>query len=371
MKIAFIDVTATVSFGGIQTAVWELAIALTDLGYDITVFSGEGSIQPNLRGRKIKILQYPFIARERFWKLGSRFQRIMERVSFAKASYKSVKSFDFDWVVLTKPFDFFWAYLLSANTSTIFMSGGTDFYKIDKKLSKRICVWVACSHFNAWQIQNHYKKFPDVIYNGVDINHFKPNTLVRNLKRRELKYDEQDIILAFAGRLVGWKGIRLIIEVLAKYFYSKPHIKLLIIGDGPELGQLQKSVREYQLDNRVSWLGKVSHSHIPDYYNAADIGVFPSIGDEAFGITIAEAMSCGLPVIASYIGGIPELVGNDEQCGLLFTTGHVDDLAEKINNLLNSDKHLRMGIKARERIMQQFTWQHSAQRLLKAIKSSM
>ena len=68
----------------------------------------------------------------------------------------------------------------------------------------------------------------------------------------------------------------------------------------------------------------VEHAMLPEFYAACDAGVFPSIGDEAFGITIAEAMACGKPVIASYIGGIPEVVGNEQSAGLLVTPGDVN-----------------------------------------------
>ena len=176
MKIAFIDVTATVSFGGIQTAIWELAIALTDAGHEVTVLGGIGPIQPNLRGRPVQILQFPFTPRERVLDLGNRFRRLWERWSMARHAKQTVIEHAFDWVILTKPFDFFWPYLMPKGQKTrfAFMSGGTSFIAGDRRLFRRISTSVACSHFNAWQIQKRYKQFPQVIFNGVDVELFTP-----------------------------------------------------------------------------------------------------------------------------------------------------------------------------------------------------
>ena len=68
-----------------------------------------------------------------------------------------------------------------------YMSGGTQLFKGDRKLAKKISAWVACSHFNAWQIQQHFKQFPAVIYNGVDMAKFKPMT---TSLRQQLRCEE-------------------------------------------------------------------------------------------------------------------------------------------------------------------------------------
>ena len=101
------------------------------------------------------------------------------------------------------------------------------------------------------------------------------------------------------------------------------------------------------------------------FYAASDIGIFPSIGDEAFGITIAEAMSCGKPVIASHIGGIPEVVGNEESCGIIVPPADVAALAKAMNKLANSPElRTRMGEASRLRIERLFSWNAAADRLL-------
>lgn len=369
MKIAFIDVTATVSYGGVQTAVWELARALADLGHRVTVIGGEGAIRPDLGGRAIEVKTFPFTPRERVLDLGSRFRRIVERWTLARHCRDAVAAADFDWVVLTKPFDFFWPALMPRGSRTrfAFMSGGTDFFTGDRRLARRIDAWLACSHFNAWQLQARYKRFPKVIYNGVDVDAFRPGCGDPSLRRR-LGIAKDDVVFAFAGRLVGWKGLAVAVRAMAEPALAAVPARLLIIGGGDELPRLQELAARLSMTQRVTFQPPVPHAELPPYYATANVGVFPSIGDEAFGITIAEAMACGLPVVASHVGGIPEVVGNEESCGVLVAPGDAKELAAQLARLA-ADALLRqrMGNAAAQRIRNRFTWKMSAERMLAAL----
>ena len=369
MKIAFIDVTATVSYGGIQVAIWQLACALTDLGHEVTVFGGDGTIRPDLGGRQVAIQTFPFTPRERVVDLGNRFRRLWERWSFARSARHAVAAGDFDWVILTKPFDFFWPRLLgpASRTRFAFMSGGTSFFKGDRFLAKKIDAWLACSHFNAWQIGAHFKRFPRVMYNGVDIAHFRPGE--RDPQRRAaIGVAGGDVLFAFAGRLVGWKGMAIAIRALAEPALKDLPVRLLIIGDGGDKPGLIELAARLGVTDRVIFQGAVPHKDLPGWYALSDAGVFPSIADEAFGITIAEAMACGLPVIGSHIGGIPEVIGNEECAGLLVPAADPAALAEAMARLAqDAALRLRLGAAARRRIEERFTWRQSAERLLKGL----
>lgn len=365
MKIGLIDVTITMSYGGIQTAVWELAKQLHDAGHEVHLYGGNGDVRQALAGRQIHIHTYPYTPRDKVIDLGGRFRRIVERYTFARHAKKDVINQNFDWVILTKPFDFFWPSLMPKSSSTRFcyMSGGTSFFKGDRRLGKKISAWVACSHFNAWQIQHHFKQFPSVIYNGVDIEKFKPMT---TSLRQQLNISDNTFLLAFAGRLVGWKGLSVAIDAIS--LLKEEDIKLLIVGAGDDLERLKKKASIRGVSEQVIFHEPVEHSELPKFYAACDAGIFPSTGDEAFGITIAEAMACAKPVIASHIGGIPEVVGNEGTSGLLVTPGDAQSIVMAINHLRGlSDKGKQMGENARLRIETRYTWQHSAQRLLSAL----
>lgn len=365
MKIGLIDVTITMSYGGIQTAVWELAKQLHDAGHEVHLYGGNGDVRQNLAGRQIQIHTYPYTPRDKVIDLGGRFRRIVERYTFARHAKKDVISQKFDWVILTKPFDFFWPSLMPKSSSTRFcyMSGGTSFFKGDRRLGKNISAWVACSHFNAWQIQHHFKQFPEVIYNGVDIEKFKP---MMTPLRQKLGISDDTFLLVFAGRLVGWKGLSVAIDAISAL--QDKDVKLLIVGAGDDLDRLKKKASAKGVSEQVVFHHPVEHSELPEFYAACDAGIFPSVGDEAFGITIAEAMACGKPVIASHIGGIPEVVGNEGTAGLLVTPGDAQSIVAAITYLSGlPDKGKKMGENARLRIESRYTWQHSAQRLLRAL----
>lgn len=366
MKIGFVDVTITTSYGGIQTAVWELAKALAELGHEVFLYGGEGDIRHDVTGYPITVRTFPYTPREKVMNLGRRFQRIVERLSMARHARKTLAADELDWVILTKPFDFFWPRLMPATSKTQFcyMSGGTSFFRFDRRLGKRINAWVACSEFNAWQIQHHFKQFPHVIYNGVDIAKFSPAS---GDVRQTLGIDDETFLLVFAGRLVGWKGLSYVLKALARL--QDERVRFLIVGNGEELTALQTQAKTLGLEKQVIFHQPVPHSALPAFYSSGDAGIFPSTGDEAFGITIAEAMACGLPVIGSYIGGIPEVIGNEGSAGLLVSPGHPDAIADAIRQLM-ADKDARrvMGENARQRIENLYTWQHSAQRLLSALE---
>ncbi len=137
MKIAFNEITATVAFGGVQTVVWELAKALVDLGHQATVYGGDGDVRPDFGGRDVRVRTFPFTRRERAPWFGSRFAKLVERASFARHARREVAAAGHDWIILTKPLDFFWPLLLPRGTRTrfCFMSGGTDFIAFDRRAS--------------------------------------------------------------------------------------------------------------------------------------------------------------------------------------------------------------------------------------------
>ena len=130
-------------------------------------------------------------------------------------------------------------------------------------------------------------------------------------------------------------------------------------------------VRARNAQARVVFHPAVAHAEVPAIYASADVALFPSIGDEAFGIAIAEAMSCGCAVVASHVGGIPEVVGNEGHAGVLVAPGRVDDWVAAIAVLAQDASARRfLGAAARARIAANFTWDHAAARLLREVETA-
>jgi glycosyltransferase involved in cell wall biosynthesis len=315
---------------------------------------------------------YPYTPRQRFPNFGTRFRKLAERLSFARRAKADVIAARHDWVILTKPFDFFWSRLMPAGHPTrfAFMSGGTDFMRGDRWLSGRIAAMVACSHFNAQQNYARFKRRVGVIFNGVDTSRFLPGQ--RDVQRRRaLGFQPWDVVFVFAGRLIGLKGLHLAVQALAEPSLAEVPAKLLIVGNGDALPRLQRLAADLGVGERIVFHPAVPHAELPVLYACADVGLFPGLGEEAFGISVAEAMACGLPVVASYNGGMPEVIGNEGSCGRLFALGDVEACAGAMAGMCASPELRRsMGAAARLRIETQFTWRQAAERLLAAINAA-
>ena len=123
-------------------------------------------------------------------------------------------------------------------------------------------------------------------------------------------------------------------------------------------------VKEYGLEDIVTFTGQVTMEELVKRYSTSEIAVVPSLY-EGFGFPAAEAMSCKLPVVATRGGALPEVVGQDGDAGILVPPGDPGSLAAAIKHLL-SDEPLRrkMGEAGRKRIEQNFTWEQAAKKVL-------
>jgi len=155
----------------------------------------------------------------------------------------------------------------------------------------------------------------------------------------------------FFPDVIGERGIK---GVLNDF---RGEAKVLIIGDGDLRAEYQKLAFELGVAERVFFIGWVDNSQLPDYYRLADVLVLPStVGIESFGIVLAEAQSCGVPVITSDWPGV-RLTLEDNKTGFLVKPGDINDLKEKLKKILN-DKNLRQqfGVNGRLRVVSKYDW---------------
>lgn len=191
------------------------------------------------------------------------------------------------------------------------------------------------------------------VFNGIDPELFvyKKNESIRN--RYKLLFDT-NFILSIA-RLEKDKGIQNIIAVLPNILKELPNTRLMIIGDGSYAPELKKQVKRLNLENNVIFTGMLPFESLPDYFNACDLFVNPTIRQNGYDLTILEAMACEKPVVVSNIGSVPTVI-EDGVDGLLVPTGDIKKLAEAVIKVL-TDKELaqRLGKAARKKILEKFS----------------
>ena len=186
-------------------------------------------------------------------------------------------------------------------------------------------------------------------YHFVNVDRFRPDPTVRSQVRESLGTGDEFVIVVIA-QLIADKGVAVAIRALSE---SPPDCRLWVIGDGPEAARLEGLARDLGVASRVRFLGL--QRRVEPFLQAADALVCPSLWAEAAGLANIEAAACGLPVLASRIGGIPELVA-DGRTGLLFTPGRHQELAGLIRRL-HDDPALRqtLGAAARAVAVEQFS----------------
>ena len=196
----------------------------------------------------------------------------------------------------------------------------------------------------------------EIIPMGVDTSRFNPNKAsdLRNV------FEEEYLILS-VGRLVDKKGIKYLIMAMEDVIKVFPKAKLIIGGSGPEKEKLENLSASLGLKENVIFVGYIENSDLPKYYASSDIFVLPSIetkgGDtEGLGVVLLEAMACGTPVIGSNIGGITDIILNNET-GFLTQPENPKDIAEKIIELLSNEKtRQRVSDNALKMITEKFSW---------------
>lgn len=212
----------------------------------------------------------------------------------------------------------------------------TDLRLFTKKALESVDVVTSVSHFTARMVRQEleYQEEIRVIYNGVDTTEFKPSK----------KSKPQKIKVLFSGNLTRRKGANLLPLIAER------------LGKGIEIIYTQglQPRRSSFNSEKLRSIGRIPHHEMPGVYNAADILLFPTVR-EGFGLAAAEAMACGLPVVATDCSSLPELIDH-EHGGFLCPIDNADEFADKINLLAESPKlRIEMGEYNRAKVEKQFT----------------
>ncbi len=193
----------------------------------------------------------------------------------------------------------------------------------------------------------HIEKEIEVIYNFVDTERYQPK---ENACFRKRIAPNGEKILVHTSNFRPVKRVHDTIKILEQVKQELP-AKLVLIGDGPERSDCERLAHDLQLQKDVCFLGK--QDGLPDFLGAADIFLMPS-QSESFGLAALEAMACGLPVISSSVGGLPEL-NIHNQTGFIAEIGDVEQMAKYTIQLLqNEKKYAIFAQNARNQAVQEF-----------------
>ncbi|GAH49238.1 unnamed protein product, partial [marine sediment metagenome] len=144
-----------------------------------------------------------------------------------------------------------------------------------------------------------------IIPNGVDLSRFE--TCSREDARQKLGIGKREGIILCVANLRVEKGHEYIVEAMEKVATNSPQSRLFIVGRDFQRGKIQKLALEKNLDQKVLFTGFIPPDKIPEYMVAADVFVLPSLS-EGFPNVLLEAMAAGLPIVATNVGGVPEIV---------------------------------------------------------------
>jgi glycosyltransferase involved in cell wall biosynthesis len=196
------------------------------------------------------------------------------------------------------------------------------------------------------------------IPNGVDTDLFRPATRrERAAIRGSLGLPAEGCWVTFTGRLVAYKGLPLLLRVWREIAAVVPEARLLLVGEGSGdiancEAELRAFVTDHGLADRVSFTGPVRDVH--RFLQASDVFAFPT-ENEAFGLSLVEAMACGLPCVASPVGGVPDIV-SDGRDGLLVADANARAWRDTLLWMLrDADRRRALGEAARRTAVQRFS----------------
>ncbi len=187
--------------------------------------------------------------------------------------------------------------------------------------------------------------YSSTIYNGLEQPKISPDPV-----------SYQPLHLLAIGRVVPEKGFDVALAAMPEILAKRPDARLTIAGDGPEKAQLEKQVETLGVQSAVNFTGWVTPEKVYELINGASLVVVPSRWREAFGLVALQASQMARPVVATEVGGLPEVVANG-QTGLIVAKENPTELAKAVLHLADSpEQSAKMGIAGRERAKEMFNW---------------
>jgi len=372
---------------GVGTAMWNYAQILSNRGHKVYfVTDSTRPNEDNFTSDSIKILEIrpSMCFRSLIWSLGKRIAPFfvtavsavdIEVVKFASSVKnkltKIIDKYHIDTVLFPESFMEF-IYFIPYKKCRILITFHCPRYLFQKigisnapinrylNIKENDCIpradgWIAPSSAMADLAADYYKierAKIEIIPTPLDIDIFHPN--ICNKKNDELR-------ICFVGRFSKEKGAEIIIDIIPKLMMNNPQISFTVVGNShtpnkakSQIDLLLEKLKSYSLENRFKWFQHLPHSELPDFFRNHSIFVSPTLF-ESFGISIVEAQACGLPVVVSNVGGVPEVI-NDGITGFLANLEDREDFCNKLEKLIqDSVLRKKMSLDAVEFVKQKFS----------------
>jgi len=218
----------------------------------------------------------------------------------------------------------------------------------------------------------HPDRFVELPF-GVDHALFHPLT-APDARRPTSRFDIPSgaRVIGFVGAMDHAHRFKGVFELLQTVRSLSKDVHLLLVGDGDRRRMYVKNAEDLGIADRCHFVGRVSVEDLADAYRSMDVFAFPSTsGAEAFGLVAAEAMACGVPVVASYLPGVRTVV-KDRETGILVPPKDVDALRDAIEDLLNDEaKRIFYGQRAHADAKARFSWDTHVRRLVEEYRKIM
>jgi glycosyltransferase involved in cell wall biosynthesis len=200
-----------------------------------------------------------------------------------------------------------------------------------------------------------------VIHNGVDLQRFKPQPEIKQGMRKKLGIPKDTKVVLTVRRLVYKNGIDTLIDSANLAIKKNKKIVFLAVGKGPDMSSMQQQIKELGLEGNFKLAGFVPDEELHLYYNTADLFVLPSKSGEGLPLVAQESMACGLPVIATNVGGISEILVKGY--GKLVPANNPEALAEAILEFAEINFEEKRG-ELRAIVEENFGWDRNVAQLV-------